>query len=81
VARLIDGLLGKGFAHNEIVVLTMRGLRNSVFSEQERVGNFTLRRFNPTVAVAYAETPVCVPRTGRQSPQRKSWSLGVLRAA
>jgi len=45
VARLIDSLLRKGFTHNEIVVLTMRGLKNSVFSERERVGNFTLRRF------------------------------------
>jgi superfamily I DNA/RNA helicase len=45
VARLVDGLLRKGFAHNEIVVLTMRGRKSSVFSERERVGNFTLRRF------------------------------------
>jgi len=34
VARLIDGLLRKGFAHNQIVVLTMRGLRNCGKEEQ-----------------------------------------------
>ena len=46
VARIIDALLRRGFAHGEIVVLTMRGRKHSVFSERERVGNFTLRRFN-----------------------------------
>jgi hypothetical protein len=45
VARLIDGLLRKGFSHSEIVILTMHGVKSSVFSERDRVGNFTLRRF------------------------------------
>ncbi len=45
VARIIDGLLQKGFTHDEIVVLTLRGVQHSVFSTRERVGNFTLRRF------------------------------------
>ena len=45
VARIIDALLRRGFAHREIAVLTMRGVKHSVFSERERVGNFTLRRF------------------------------------
>ena len=46
VARLIDGLLRKGFAHSEIVILTLRGETHSIFSERDRVGNFTLRRFS-----------------------------------
>jgi hypothetical protein len=45
VARIIDALLRRGFSHGDIVVLTMRGRKHSVFSERERVGNFTLRRF------------------------------------
>jgi hypothetical protein len=45
VARIIDTLLRRGFAHGEIVILTLHGLKHSVFSERERVGNFTLRRF------------------------------------
>lgn len=45
VARLLDGLLRKGFAHSEIAVLTVRGATHSIFSARERVGNFTVRRF------------------------------------
>jgi hypothetical protein len=45
VAAIVDGLLRQGFAHHDIVILTLKGLRSSVFSHRDRVGNFTLRRF------------------------------------
>ena len=45
VSRLVRDLNRRGFAYHDIVVLTCRGATNSVFSEQERVGNVSLRRF------------------------------------
>jgi hypothetical protein len=41
----VDGLLRQGFTHNDIVILTMKGLNSSVLCARDRVGNFTLRRF------------------------------------
>jgi len=48
VANVVDGLLRQGFAHRDIVILTMKGLNSSVLSARNRVGNFTLRRFTGT---------------------------------
>lgn len=45
VSRLVRNLNRRGFAYHDIVVLTCRGVANSVFSEQEKVGNVSLRRF------------------------------------
>ena len=45
VSRLVRDLNRRGFAYHDIVVLTCRGVGNSVFSEQEKVGNVRLRRF------------------------------------
>ena len=45
VARLVRNLNRRGFAYHDIVVLSCRGVANSVFSDQERLGNVTLRRF------------------------------------
>jgi UvrD-like helicase C-terminal domain len=45
VARLVGELVRHGFDHEEIVILTLRGAKNSLFSDRERVGNFTRRRF------------------------------------
>ena len=45
VSRLVRNLDRRGFAYHYIVVLTCRGVGNSVFSEQEKVGNVRLRRF------------------------------------
>ena len=45
VARLVRDLNRRGFDHHDIVVLTCRGVANSVFSTCEKVGNLRLRRF------------------------------------
>jgi hypothetical protein len=50
VARIIARLVQQGFAHRDIVILTMRhmvtpGGERSIFSARERVGNYRLRRF------------------------------------
>ena len=45
VSRLVRNLNRRGFAYHDIVVLTCRGVGNSVFSEQDKVGNVSLRRF------------------------------------
>ena len=45
VSRLVRNLNRRGFAYHDIVVLTCRGVANSVFSEREKVGNVSLRRF------------------------------------
>ena len=45
VSKLVSDLVGQGLSHSEIAIITMRGHSSSVFSERERVGNFTLRRF------------------------------------
>lgn len=45
VRRVIAELRGKGFDYSNIVLLTLRGVSNSVFSDRDRVGNVSLRRF------------------------------------
>ncbi len=45
VARVCTELTRDGFDANDIVVLTCRGANSSVFSELEKVGHLTLRRF------------------------------------
>ena len=45
VAQLVRDLNRRGFDHHDIVVLTCRGVANSVFSTCEKVGNVRLRRF------------------------------------
>ena len=45
VSRLVRNLNRRGFAYHDIIVLTCRGVANSVFSEREKVGNVSLRRF------------------------------------
>ena len=45
VGRLIQDLIKEGFTHDQIVVLSCRGLRRTVFSEVEKVGNLRLRRY------------------------------------
>ena len=45
VGKIVNGLLGQGFSFDDIVVLTLRGSGESVFSGRERVGGYNLRRF------------------------------------
>lgn len=45
VARVLQDLLRRGFAHEDIVVLSCRGAGNSVFSDLETVGGVRLRWF------------------------------------
>jgi hypothetical protein len=45
VGRIVNGLLGQGFSYDDIVILTLRGSGESVFSGRERVGGYNLRRF------------------------------------
>ena len=46
VAKTVADLLSSGFTPNDVVILSIRGIRNTGFGERERVGNYTLRRFN-----------------------------------
>jgi hypothetical protein len=45
VGKIVSGLLGQGFSHDDIVILTLRGSAESVLSDRERVGPYILRRF------------------------------------
>jgi hypothetical protein len=45
VRRIISDLRGKGFDYADIILLTLRGATNSIFSDRDRVGNVFLRRF------------------------------------
>jgi superfamily I DNA and RNA helicase len=45
VGKIVSGLLGQGFSHDDIVILTLRGSAESVLSDRERVGPYVLRRF------------------------------------
>jgi hypothetical protein len=45
VGKVISELTERGFKHSDIVILTCRGVRNSIFSDRERVGNQRLRQF------------------------------------
>ena len=44
VAAIVSDLVRRGFAHDDIVVLSMRGIGKATLSKAERVGNFTLAR-------------------------------------
>lgn len=46
VAKIITDLLAKGFRPEDIVILSLRGINSASFSEQKRIGNYTLKRFN-----------------------------------
>lgn len=45
VAKIVSGLLDRRFSYDDIVILTLRGTGESIFSGRERVGAYTLRRF------------------------------------
>ena len=45
VGKIVNGLLEQGFGFDDIVILTLRGSGESVFSNRERVGGYILRRF------------------------------------
>jgi hypothetical protein len=45
VAKIVNGLLEQRFSYDDIVILTLRGRGESVFSGRERAGAYTLRRF------------------------------------
>ena len=45
VARLVRNLNRRGFTYHDIVVLSCRGIANSIFSGQEKIGSVRLRRF------------------------------------
>ena len=45
VGKIVNGLLEQGFGYDDIVILTLRGSGESVFSNRERVGGYILRRF------------------------------------
>jgi len=45
VAKIVKDLARRGFAFDDIVVVTCRGARNSIFSDLGQVGGITLRRF------------------------------------
>jgi superfamily I DNA and RNA helicase len=45
VVRVLQDLRARGFGHEDIVLLTCRGVQGSVFSTLEQVGGIRLRRF------------------------------------
>ncbi|MES9819362.1 MAG: NERD domain-containing protein [Candidatus Thiodiazotropha sp.] len=45
VAKIVQDLVRRGFSHDDMVIVTCRGARNSVFSDIEKVGGIRLRRF------------------------------------
>ena len=45
VRKLILELMRRGFAQEQIVIVSMRGARASVFSDLERIGDVSLKRF------------------------------------
>lgn len=46
VAKIVADLLGRGFKHSDIAVLSLRGLQNATLASAQKVGPFTLRRFS-----------------------------------
>jgi superfamily I DNA and RNA helicase len=46
VTRVVQDLIHRGFSYDDIVIVTCRGVRNSVFSDLEQVGGIKLRRFS-----------------------------------
>ena len=45
VGKIVQNLMRQGFAHDDIVVLTLRGAQSSVFSDMDKVGGLDLRHF------------------------------------
>ncbi len=45
VARLVSGLIGQGFRHSDIAVLSLGSLKSATLAGAQKVGPFTLRRF------------------------------------
>jgi len=45
LGKMVDRLLAQGFGYDDIVILTLRGSGESVFSGRDRVGRYPLRRF------------------------------------
>ncbi len=45
VGKRIQALVRQGFGHDDIVILTCRGVNSSIFSGQEQVGGVKLRQF------------------------------------
>ena len=45
VGKIVQNLMRQGFNHDDIVVLTCRGVKNSVFSGLDKVGGLELRHF------------------------------------
>jgi hypothetical protein len=48
VNTVVDRLLEQRFSYDDIVILTLKGIGDSVFSRRERAGKYTLRRFTQT---------------------------------
>jgi len=44
VAAIVTDLIRTGFRHNDIVILSMRGLAHATFANEKRIGAFTLSR-------------------------------------
>ena len=44
VAAIVSDLLRRGFTHDDIVVLSLRGVSSATLAKAERLGNFTLSR-------------------------------------
>jgi len=45
VGKIVQNLMRQGFNHDDIVVLTCRGLKSSIFSDLDKVGGLELRHF------------------------------------
>jgi hypothetical protein len=45
LGKIVDRLLSQGFSHDDIVILTLRGSGDSIFSRRDRAGAYVLRRF------------------------------------
>ena len=45
VGKIVQNLMRQGFEHDDIVVLTCRGVKSSVFSDLDKVGGLGLRYF------------------------------------
>ena len=44
VAAIVTNLIRAGFKHNDIVILSMRGLKRATLTQEKRVGTFSLSR-------------------------------------
>ncbi|MCY4237777.1 MAG: NERD domain-containing protein [Rhodospirillaceae bacterium] len=48
VARSISRLVSRGFRVEDIVVVSLKGIRNTGLSQSKRIGNYTLKQFDNT---------------------------------